>query len=114
MGIFWTKNKWTVLSVIIFTLSVGLFSDMSLMPTITMISSFFLLPFIFNMKIDSGSIWWNIIAGGSFGLLMSLVKFTTLNTPHKSLLTFPHDTQILYWFLILTLNWFFVQHRSEY
>lgn len=114
MGSFWIKNKWTVLSVIIFTLSVGLFSDMSILPTITLISSFLSIPLIFNMKIDSGSIWYNILGGFLFGLLVSSANFNLVDKSHESILPFPHSTQILYWFLILTLNWFFVQHRSEY
>ncbi len=103
---FWIKNKFTVISMIFYSIIVLLFGDISGYKSFLFIMFIFLLPLVQNLKIDSGSIWRNIIAGLLFGIMITPFNFTSINGTIFQVIS--------YWSLILGLNLFFVIHQNQY
>lgn len=111
----WTKNKWTLICVIVYSIIVLLFGEVRTPMQIgTLITSFIVIPFINNFKINSKSMGYNILAGLVFGFFVTPFSFSSFGGEYTSLLNFKYQSQVFYWFLILFLNLCYVTHRSEY
>lgn len=101
---FWTKNRFTVISMSVYLMMSILFGSISTPNVVIFILSLLTLPLIYNMKIDSKSIKWLIVAGFTFGLY--LIPFDT----HSGNLY----TKISYFTLLVSLNIFYHLHRGDY
>jgi hypothetical protein len=73
--------------------------------------SIFIIPFIFNFKINSESLIYPLLVGLLFGLLIIPIS---LKTHSDSIITNGIFKQIAYWTILLCLNISYTLHRSEY
>ena len=109
----WLKNKWTLISVMSYLITVVLFANMTSYALPFLISSIIIIPYIQNIKIDSDSIIWNITSGFIFGVYLFVFSCDKQES-YNSLLSFPYQAQTCYWFLLLFLNFCFISHRGSY
>lgn len=101
----WAKNKFTLISLMIYlvtTLSVG---DLTGHRLLVFILSALSLPLVYNMKISSNcKSWWVfIIAGFIFGFYITPFEISSHSVSIYN--------KISYWVLLISLNVFFHLHR---
>ena len=115
MNSIWLKNKWSLISLLIYLIVIILFGEVKDNIQISIyLLSIFIIPAVNNFRIDKQSIWTNMIGGFIFGILISPFKLTFFGKEYESNFDIPYQSQIFFWVLILSLNICFVLHRTAY
>jgi hypothetical protein len=100
---FWIKNKFTILSLLIYFLLTILFGDIKY--KFIFILSIVLLPYIYNYKIENKSIWLSFFSGFIFGIYTTPFNFFSESSIYS---------KISYFILIISLNTLYHLHRFDY
>lgn len=103
---FWTKNKYTVMSMVVYlTLTIS-FGNLSGYRLPAFIISTLSLPLIYNQNIDSKSIWWTMLGACAFGFFISPFDISSMSPNIYN--------KISYFAILLSLNVFYNFHRHDH
>ena len=109
MDTFLTKNKYTLISMLIYSMTVLSFGDLSMGNLLYLFVVLVTLPSIYNFKVqnyDKDPMWISIVAGLVFGFYLTPFGFNSFTGGALKV--------IPYWTLLLSLNIFFVINRNSY
>jgi len=103
---FWIKNKYTIISMLIYVVVTLLVGDLRSYRLPLFIISLMTIPLVYNMKIDSKSIGWAFLAGFIFGIYITPFEVSSMSISLYN--------RIAYFVMLISFNINFYLHRDSY
>lgn len=109
MDTFLSKNKYTLISMLIYSITVLSLGDLSIGNLIYLFVVLTTIPSLYNFRVhryDKDPLWISIMSGLFFGIYLTPFGFGSFTGGPIKI--------IPYWVLLFSLNTFFILNRSSY